>query len=230
MQPGRDDAGAPPGRDDAGALHGGESGSRGAALRLVKALPVAAGIGGGSADAAATLRLLSRLWDLPLPPAGTIAALGADIPACLFSRPLRMRGIGEILTPADLPPFWIVLVNPGRPVPTPAVFAALTDRANPPLPEELPARSSTDAFLDWLRLATRNDLESPARVLEPAIGAVLVALASLPGCRLARMSGSGATCFGLFAARAEAEAAAAALARAEPAWWIAAAPGQGPAP
>lgn len=220
-------AGLPDGRDDHNAP--GLREGRGARLILQKSLPVAAGIGGGSADAAAALRLLARLWDLPLPAPEAVAALGADIPACLLSRPLRMQGIGERLAPVDLPPFWIVLANPGRPVPTPAVFTALTGRDNPPLPD-IPARPSTDSFFAWLAGGTRNDLESPARVVEPAIGAVLSALAVQPGCRLARMSGSGATCFGLFAARAEAEAAATALARAEPGWWIAAAPGESRAP
>lgn len=157
------------------------------------------------------------------------AALGADVPACLLSRPLRMQGIGERLAPVDLPSFWIVLVNPGRPVATPAIFAALDCRDNPPLPE-LPDRPSAATFLDWLARATRNDLDAAARKVEPAIGMVIAALSSLPGCRVARMSGSGATCFGLFTSRLDAEAAAVTLSLAEPSWWVAAAPAQGPAP
>ena len=107
-----------------------------------------------------------------------------------------MRGIGEELTPLALPPFWLVLVNPGVPVPTPAVFAALARRDNPPMPEPLDF-ADAEALAAWLA-ARRNDLEPPAAALVPAVGAVLAALAAQPACRLARMSGSGATCFGFF--------------------------------
>jgi 4-diphosphocytidyl-2-C-methyl-D-erythritol kinase len=194
---------------------------QGAAIRLVKALPVASGIGGGSSDAAATLRLLARLWKVPLPPTGQTATLGADVPVCLRTTPQRLQGIGERLTPVELPPFWIVLANPGFPLSTPAVFAGLAQRDNTPLPD-LPARFGTpDALFDWLG-RTRNHLEAPAIALQPAIGPVLDALAAQAGCGMARMSGSGATCFGAFAGEIEALAAATALRRAEPAWWIAA--------
>jgi 4-diphosphocytidyl-2-C-methyl-D-erythritol kinase len=194
----------------------------GAALRLTKSLPVASGVGGGSADAAATLRLLARLWQAPLPSPRATLALGADLPVCLMGRPCRMSGIGERLQPLALPPFWIVLANPGASLATAAVFAGLAARENPPLPEP-PAFPSAPALFDWLA-AQRNDLEAPARALAPAIADALAALAAQPGCRLARMSGSGATCFGLFPAEAPALAAAAALRRARPDWWVAAAP------
>jgi 4-diphosphocytidyl-2-C-methyl-D-erythritol kinase len=194
---------------------------RGAALRLTKELPVAAGIGGGSADAAAALRLLARLWSVPLPPRAAVLALGADVPVCLAGRPARMSGIGEHLAPLRLPPFWIVLANPGLPLPTGAVFAGLARTDNPPLPNP-PAFADSGALVAWLA-ATRNDLEPPARALAPPVAVVLAALAAQPGCALARMSGSGATCFGLFAHAAPAREAAAAIARAEPAWWVAAA-------
>lgn len=194
----------------------------GAALRLTKSLPVASGIGGGSADAAATLRLLARLWSRPLPPRAVQAALGADVPACVAGTAARMRGIGDELAPLVLPPFWLVLVNPGVPVATPAVFAALARRDNAPLPDP-PAFPDAEALATWLA-ARRNDLESPAATLAPDIRDALAALAAQPACRLARMSGSGATCFGLFAAAAPALAAAEAIRAARPAWWTAAAP------
>ena len=192
----------------------------GAAIALDKRLPVAGGIGGGSADAAAALRGLCRLWGVRLDSAelmGLALGLGADVPVCLLGRPARMRGIGERLDPVPaLPPLDLVLVNPGRPLATAAVFRGLwpADRApRPALPGE-PA-----ALLEALR-GSRNDLEPPARAVLPAIGDVLEALASAPGCRLARMSGSGPTCFGIFAAAADADAAAATIAVRRPDWWV----------
>ncbi len=195
---------------------------QGAALRLTKSLPVASGIGGGSADAAAALRLLARLWNAPLPVPAAVARLGADVPVCLAGRPCRMSGIGDRLAPLDLPPFWILLANPGQPLATADVFAALSNRTNPPLPAP-PNFPHADALFAWLA-SQRNDLELAAIAALPTITEVLAALAAQPGCRLARMSGSGATCFGLFAAEGPALAAAAALRSARPAWWLAAAP------
>lgn len=195
---------------------------QGAALRLTKSLPVASGIGGGSADAAATLRLLSRLWSRPLPPPDSVLALGADVPVCLAGEACRMQGIGETLTPLALPPFWIVLANPGVPVPTSAVFSGLLSRDNPAM-ETPPAFSGAAALFDWLA-RQRNDLEPPAVACAPAVATVLAALRARPGAALARMSGSGATCFGLFATEGPALAAADALRTAEPGWWVAAAP------
>ena len=196
-----------------------------ARIVLEKNLPVAAGLGGGSADAAAALRGLDRLWRLGLGLAALAPLaerLGADVPVCLAARPARMRGIGERLAWQDgLPPLELLLVNLNQPLATAAVFAALG-----PLPaaapEWGPPPDEQGRLIDWLR-ARANHLEAPARRLLPAIDDVLGALARQPGCALARMSGSGATCFGLFTDRAAVERAAAALRRARPDWWIAAA-------
>ena len=179
-------------------------------LTLEKHLPIASGIGGGSSDAAATLRLLDRLWGLGLSPerlAEIGLPLGADVPMCVWGRPARVGGIGEAIEAvAPLPAFRLVLVNPGVPVATPAVFRALSRRDNPPLPD-LPARFDTlDELVDWLG-HTRNDLETAAITVAPEIEHALDWLRSRPGCRLARMSGSGATCFALFATDAEVTAA-----------------------
>ncbi len=197
--------------------------TQGARLTLHKHLPVASGIGGGSADAAAVLRALSRLWRVALPDAAALLRLGADVPVCLAGRPARMRGVGERLDPvAALPPAWLVLVNPGVAVATPEVFRRLERRDHPPLPDTLPAFADAGALAAFLR-AQRNDLEAPARQIAPVIGDVIAALAEQPGCLLARMSGSGATCFGLFATEAAAQAAAARLRGRQPGWWIEAA-------
>jgi 4-diphosphocytidyl-2-C-methyl-D-erythritol kinase len=195
---------------------------QGAAITLDKRLPVAAGIGGGSADAAAALRGLCRLWGVrPAPEALAELALGlgADVPACLDGRPLRMRGVGERLDPlAGLPPLDLVLVNPRRPLATADVFRALR---LPPGRVEEPSAALDLAPLDRL-WPSRNDLEAPAQALLPEIGRVLAGLRETPGCRLARMSGSGPTCFGLFADLRAAQAAALELARRHPGWWVAA--------
>lgn len=187
-----------------------------ARIGLDKHLPPASGIGGGSSDAAAALRALAMLSGRGVPEA---LALGADLPVCLAApRPMRVRGIGERLTPLPpLPPLWIVLANPGMSVPTPAVFAALERRENPGL--EPPLWSDAADFVRWLA-RQRNDLDAPARAMRPEIGDLADAIGATAGCLLARMSGSGATCFGLFADEARARAAAAALAR--PGRWVAA--------
>lgn len=195
-----------------------------ARLSLTKNLPVAAGLGGGSADAAAALTALTRLWGLDLDTARLRALalpLGADIPACLFGRPCFVGGIGEQIDPAPpLPAMGVVLVNPRRPLATGRVFAGLGKRYSAAARfEGAPADGEALAAL----LAGRaNDLAAPAVALEPAVGQVLGALAATAGCRLARLSGSGATCFGLFADRAAAASAAADLQRRHPAWWVAA--------
>jgi len=204
---------------------------RGARITLTKSLPVASGIGGGSADAAATVRGLLRLWqiadggpaaDRALRAIGPgVLALGADIPVCLQSRPARMRGIGEDLAALPpLPPLPAVLVNPRLPVSTPAVFRRLTEKANTPMPLDIPAFATVAAFAGWLQ-GQRNDLQAAARALQPAVGTVLDALGDCAGCLLARMSGSGATCFGLFADVSAAQGAAERLRRDWPGWWIA---------
>ena len=174
-----------------------------AALTLWKALPVASGIGGGSADAAATLRALARLGGRALPDPAESLGLGADVPVCLAAHPRRMQGVGEVLSPLPaLPPLWIVLVNPRVPVATPLVFAALIQRDNPPLPDlTLGDVSSAAVFADWLSACTRNDLVEPARKVAPVLASVQASLAKVPGCLLARMSGSGGTHFGLAQAR-----------------------------
>ncbi len=198
----------------------------GMAITLDKVLPVSSGIGGGSADAAATLRAIARLTGQPLPDADGVLQLGADVPACLAGRPLRMTGAGEGLHPLPaLPDAWLVLVNPGVSVSTPEVFRALEARANPAMPDPLPAFPTFAALVGFLR-TQRNDLERPALRLAPVIGGVLAELAAMPGCELARMSGSGATCFGLFATASAAVDAARRLRQARSGWWIAEAPVQ----
>jgi 4-diphosphocytidyl-2-C-methyl-D-erythritol kinase len=186
----------------------------GAALRLDKRLPVAAGIGGGSADAAAALRLLARLWGLDDgdPRVVTIAAdLGADVPACLASVTARGEGVGAVLAPvaeAGLAGLPLLLVNPGVPLTTGPVFAGWDGVDRGPLALGAPLAAAR---------AGRNDLEAPARALVPAIGAVLARLAAAPGVLLARMSGSGATCFALFTDDRARDAAAVAVGA--QGWW-----------
>jgi 4-diphosphocytidyl-2-C-methyl-D-erythritol kinase len=198
---------------------------------LSKRLPVAAGLGGGSADAAAALRMLARSSRLaPDDPRLLQAAqaTGADVPVCLDPRPRLMRGIGEILSePLDLPKLATVLVNPGVAVPTREVFAALRLPAGSVAPAA-PSRSATSlgainvcaTSLGDVIANGRNDLEGPAIELQPVIADVLAVLRKLPGCRLSRMSGSGATCFGLFDSTAAATAAARTLRIGYPAWWV----------
>jgi 4-diphosphocytidyl-2-C-methyl-D-erythritol kinase len=198
---------------------------RGAALRLYKALPHAAGLGGGSSDAAATIRLLSALWGVePIAPDDPAAlALGSDVPACLGApAPQRLGGRGEILAAVALPPCGLVLVNPGARLPTAAVFARLEQPENPPLPP-LPDLPTAEALAGWMR-RTRNDLEAPARAIAPIVGAALAALARTPGILAATMSGSGATCIGVARDAGRARDAARALQIAHPGWWVAPAP------
>jgi 4-diphosphocytidyl-2-C-methyl-D-erythritol kinase len=197
----------------------------GGAFRLVKNLPVAAGLGGGSADAAAALRLLMRHSGAAenLNALVPIASrLGADVPCCLYARAALMSGIGEHLQRLDpLPPIPAVLVNPRLPLATRDVFEALsaaplTGHTAPPA---APQFTSHAELLGYAR-ARRNDLEAPARRLLPVIGDVLAALAATPGAQICRLSGSGPTCFALFAETAEAEAAAALIAQRHPGWWV----------
>ena len=211
------------------ALHrqGGCKPGHGARITLEKTLPIASGIGGGSADAAATLRGLNRLWEVHLDDATLTALgadLGADVPACLLSKPVQVGGIGDVLNPATaLPACWVVLVNPGVPVSTPAVFrrfdAAPVFSAAAPL-------SSVVSFDDLVMAlaARRNDLQAPGCIEAPVIHDVMAAMAAEKGCCLSRMSGSGATCFGLFAAEQDAETAADRIERAHPDWWVASTP------
>jgi 4-diphosphocytidyl-2-C-methyl-D-erythritol kinase len=196
-------------------------------FHLVKRLPVAAGIGGGSSDAAAALRLLARLNGLPLDHAAVVAAAqetGADVPVCLDPRARMMCGAGEEVGPAlDLTPIPAVLVNPGVPVHTAPVFKALglavgqtlAGAEHPVITRDLDRGALVAAIAP-----ARNDLEAPALTVAPVIGEVLAALRD-QRCRLARMSGSGATVFALFAERRAVVQAAAALRAAHPSWWVA---------
>lgn len=187
-------------------------------IDLIKNLPVASGIGGGSADAAAALRLLAK----GRVPDGL--SLGADVPACLVSKPLRMQGIGERLTRLPpLPDYAIVLVNNGEAVSTAAIFAALERVENPP-GKAVPSGLSTAGFFAFIA-SQRNDMQPAALQICPGIASVLAALNDRPTCALARMSGSGGTCFGVFETLAHAKQAAAAIQRAQPKWWVVAAKG-----
>lgn len=193
----------------------------GAAITLVKRLPAGAGMGGGSADAAATLRGLSRLWGLAATDANLAeiaAGLGADVPMCLAGKAAFAGGIGEILNPAPtLPAAWLVLVNPGIPLPTPNVFAAREgDFGTAARFDEAPADA---AELAAILASRRNDLTAPATSQVPQIADVLAALEAAPGALLARMTGSGATCFALFADVDGATRATLDLERRHPDWW-----------
>lgn len=176
-------------------------------IHLHKALPHGAGIGGGSSDAAAVLRRFGG--------SERAAELGADVPVCLSSTPQRMQGIGDVLCAVTLCQFDLVLVNPGAHVPTPAVFSALANKSNPGM-GVLPDLTDRAAALRWLA-AQRNDLESAAQTVAPQIGAALKALS---GAQLARMSGSGATCFGIYNDAESAQAAARDIAGKYPDWWV----------
>ncbi|MDN4988634.1 4-(cytidine 5'-diphospho)-2-C-methyl-D-erythritol kinase [Bradyrhizobium arachidis] len=201
------------------------------AFALDKVLPVAAGIGGGSADAAAALRLLARLNDLSLDDSRlqkVALATGADVPVCLLSRACDMTGVGEQLLPLALPSMPCVMVNPRVPVATKDVFQELglrngellvgaTDVLEAPAWPE--AGGSVSDWVDVLETVA-NDLEAPALRIEPVIGDVLEALRSSAGVKLARMSGSGATCFAIYGAPADAHAAAEQIRRGHPGWWV----------
>ncbi len=190
-------------------------------IELTKRLPVAAGIGGGSSDAAATLRALDRFWELDLGESKLAElglSLGADVPMCLRREPVFVGGIGENLESApDLPALSLVLVNPGVALATPAVFKAggpfngKRARFKGPI-------NDAETLAELLR-TRRNDLTKPATIIEPLINDVLHILDQQPGCLLARMSGSGATCFGLFADSAKAETARKSIHTVQPGWW-----------
>ena len=196
---------------------------------LDKQLPVAAGLGGGSSDAAAALRLLARHNSLSLDDPRLHAAAratGADVPVCLDPKARMMRGIGEILSgPIALPELPAVLVNPGVAVPTKDVFTALAAPAltSPAQPEDFIAINADAASLVSVLAARRNDLEIPAIKLQAVIADVLRTLQAFPDCLLARMSGSGATCFALFGSVAAAQDVAERMQARHPGWWVRAA-------
>ncbi len=196
----------------------------GAAITLTKNLPVAGGIGGGSADAAATFLGLTRLWDLGIEAEalqGLGFELGADVPVCIEGRPAFVTGVGETLMPAQgLPEAGLVLVNPGAALSTASVFEAHGETVSKPAASE--ALPGDAAGLARYLKARRNDLTEAAVSLAPEIADVLAAIADTPQCLLSRMSGSGTTCFGLYGDRPAAEAAAKALLSRYPNWWIAA--------
>ncbi len=193
-----------------------------AQLRLTKRLPIASGIGGGSADAAATLHALCDLWGLALPDhtMNVLAAkLGADVPICLYGHTAYIGGIGEIIDPApQLPEAGILLANPGHALSTPSVFKSFK---GPMTAAQRFETTPTDARdLARMLAARRNDLTDAAIALVPDIATMLAALEELPGAHLARMSGSGATCFALFDDKGAAERAAQQLAAEHPGWWV----------
>ncbi|SFT65371.1 4-diphosphocytidyl-2-C-methyl-D-erythritol kinase [Pseudovibrio denitrificans] len=195
-------------------------------IELEKSLPVAAGIGGGSADAAATLRALAKLWGTSPAPtdlARLSLSLGADVPMCLEEKPARIRGIGEIIEPVtDFPSGAIVLVNPMIEISTPTIFRALEKKDNAPLPEMPEEFESMKALASWLK-SCRNDLQKPAISQASEISEVLDLLASQPDTLLARMSGSGATCFALCETLKDAQSIATHLQDLHSDWWIRAA-------
>lgn len=199
----------------------------GLAITLRKNLPVAAGLGGGSADAAAALRLFAAIGEGDFAFADLLALavpLGADVPMCLYSRPAEVRGLGEIVQPLKhFPACHVVLVNPLIPVVTAEIFRRLERRDNPGLPPMRDPMTRPAQLGLWLS-ETRNDLEPPALALVPVIGAIKDRLAQIDGCILARMSGSGATVFGLFGSSARAHQAAHDLRTQYPDFWVAAAP------
>ena len=188
------------------------------AFHLEKHLPSAAGIGGGTADAAAALRAISMLRNLEIP--ADVLALGADVPVCLMDRATRMTGIGGQLSAApDLPDVWAVLVNPRLPVITTDVFRQLQRKSNAPMQDVIPQFDTAVDFADWLVLQ-RNDLQQAAISLQPEIATVLGVLSRRPGALIARMSGSGATCFALFGSEEKAAGAAKSIVSQHPDWWV----------
>ncbi len=199
----------------------------GLALRLAKNLPIAAGLGGGSADAAAALRLFAAMADVGIAFTDLLElarGLGADVPMCLYSRPAEVRGIGEIVLPLKhFPACHVVLVNPLIPVVTADVFRKLERRDNPGLPDMSDPLTRPAQLGLWLG-ETRNDLEPPAIAMVPVIGDLIARLGQASGCILSRMSGSGATVFGLFGSSAQAHQAAHDLREKWPGYWVAAAP------
>ncbi len=194
---------------------------------LDKHIPVSAGLGGGSADAAAVLKACRRLWDKPLnnsiDDVALANVLGADVPVCHFGRAARVTGIGETVAAVTAwPNAWMVLVNPRVPLSTAQVFDAFSEPADEQQTESFIASgwgASAEDFADRLK-QSQNSLTDTAKSLAPVIGEVLTALEAAPNCLLTRMSGSGPTCFSLFDTEAYAQAAAATLSAEESSWWV----------
>jgi 4-diphosphocytidyl-2-C-methyl-D-erythritol kinase len=183
---------------------------------LNKALPHGGGVGGGSSDAAAMLRhAAAQGFDIPT---HLSTALGADIPVCMLAEAARMRGIGEQVDRIALPPLPVLLVNPGVEVPTGSVFSAMSSRDNPGLPDQIPSFAGVEDCAAWLAVQ-RNDLEQPAISQAPQIGRVLEELVDTRDVLLARMSGSGSTCFALYPSMKAAHFAAYEIGAAQPDWW-----------
>jgi len=194
----------------------------GAEMLLIKQLPCAAGIGGGSSDGAEALRMLSDLWGLPWDVGQTVApALGGDGMAAYLAQTCLMRGDGADVRAASAPAVPSVLVNPNVPCVTGAVYDKFDDIQGGEgfSVTKLPKLAKPEQLIDWLAQKTRNDLQAAAIALVPEISGVLETLSELPGAKLARMSGSGATCFALFGSMEEAHAAEAMLAEVHPGWW-----------
>ena len=183
---------------------------------LEKNLPMASGIGGGSSDAAAAMKALSQFWSVPLPNVDELMTLGADIPVCMSTGLTLMEGAGEQITHLSPAPNWgLLLVNPNVGVSTPAVFHSLRSKNNP----QMQGTFEKCQDIAWL-CHQRNDLEPPAVALVPEVAAVIDAISATPQCQVARMSGSGATCFGIFPALNQAQTAARTLQHAHPDWWV----------
>ncbi len=190
-------------------------------FKLTKNLPIASGIGGGTADAAAALHLLEEAHGRPIPDAVTLTTLGADVPVCVNGDVVMMQGIGEIITPvAAFPPCDVLLINSGHSVATADVFRGLQPHYSAPLVQPTAQGwDSLGSLTDFLQ-TTRNDLIKPALSVAPQISSVVAGLSRAKGCKVARMSGSGATCFGIFESSAAAQIAAETIADLHPTWWI----------
>ncbi|GAA6182487.1 4-(cytidine 5'-diphospho)-2-C-methyl-D-erythritol kinase [Shimia sp. NS0008-38b] len=192
-----------------------------AEITLHKTLPAMAGIGGGSSDAAATVRALCKLYNRPEPSVSELLRLGSDVPVCMQPCFVRMRGIGDQIDRLGSSESWpMILVNPGVSVSTPEVFSALSSRENPAMDEPSLDWMDWASSVSWLS-SQRNDMQDAAVKLQPVIGTVLAALSESVGCKLARMSGSGATCFAIFFDDALRNRALEDLRRKFPSWWIA---------
>jgi 4-diphosphocytidyl-2-C-methyl-D-erythritol kinase len=192
-----------------------------ATIHLDKHLPIQAGIGGGSADAAAVLRALARAKGVAVPTAQSVQ-LGADVPVCCAAHTARMQGIGvKVTLLPHIEPLQAVLVNPRVHVPTPQIFKAITVKTNPPLTAPIPTRPSD--LIAWLR-AQRNDMQDAAISVAPIIAQCLNVIEGSDQCQLARMSGSGATCFGIYPSEHTAHRAAKSIQHAHPEWWVCATP------